>query len=137
MASRENRSPQAAVPTLRGGVNAQERRLQVTFLNRKELPVTVGHMQVAFYKGAGPSRGGHGRTWSSWTISTVEAHCIGPGGPPAGRVRRVHDSPDPRSRRQAGAMEGVDRAEFVANIVGVRAVLKVLPGPWHLLPSCN
>jgi hypothetical protein len=31
-----------------------------------------------------------------------------------------------------GAMEGVDRAEFVANIVVARAVRKVLPGPWHI-----
>jgi hypothetical protein len=44
----------AGGPGSPGGVEVQERQLQATFLNRKDVPVTIWGMRVDFYKGASP-----------------------------------------------------------------------------------
>jgi hypothetical protein len=56
-----------------GGSVAEKRRLQVTFSNRKDVPVTVSEMRVEFYKEGQPSRTGHARTCISWMSTTGRA----------------------------------------------------------------
>jgi hypothetical protein len=41
----------AGSPDSPGGVEVQERQLEATFLNHKDVPVTVWEMRVMFYKG--------------------------------------------------------------------------------------
>src|SRR4051812_23298581 len=48
-----------------GGLEVTERRLETTFLNRKDVPVTVWEMGVTFYKGASPSTRRSARASSS------------------------------------------------------------------------
>ena len=56
--------PEGAYPI--GGDTPRERRLRVTFLNRKELPVTVWDMRVEFYKGGRPLE-----EWTEWARPRV------------------------------------------------------------------
>ena len=52
----DNWYPQQTGPRPGGGATSLERRLQVTFLNRKEIPITVWEMRVDFYREGGAPR---------------------------------------------------------------------------------
>jgi hypothetical protein len=112
-----------------GGTTAEERRLQVTFLNRKELPVTVLDMRVVFYEGDNPLE--------DWTRPHMEfvddRDQKSPLGlvnlPPFLAVTRTI-SVTPGRDDKLRALEEADKAEFVASIVGARDKWLELPEPW-------
>jgi len=126
-------------PSTKGGqlaagyIGVEERRLQVTFLNQKDLTVTVWDMQLAFYKGSEPIE-----AWAHPHLEFVDDHAQRK---PLGRVDlpprvsvplAIHATLGRDDKRYA--MEGVDRAEFVASIVGAKDIRRALPGPWHQPP---
>jgi hypothetical protein len=99
---------------------AEERYLQVTFVNRKEVPVTVMEMQVLFYKGGVPLE-----EWVRPGLAFVDARGQRS---PAGPVTLLPNIAFPLTISvTAGVTAGrddireelakADRAEFVARIV--------------------
>jgi len=117
-----------------GYIGVEERRLEVTFLNQKDVPVTVWDMQLAFYKGDRPLE-----AWAYPHLEFVDEQARRE---PLGRVDlpprvsvplAIHATLGRADKREA--MEGVDRAEFVASIVGAKDIRRELRGPWHQPPS--
>jgi hypothetical protein len=112
-----------------GGGTAEERRLEVTLLNRKELPVTVTDMRVVFYKGGKPLEG-----WTEPNISFVDGSVQGSSVglvniPPYTGVTRIL-SVVPGRTDKLRELEKPDKAEFVAKIVGAKDIKKTLTPPW-------
>jgi hypothetical protein len=104
----------------------RERRLRVTLWNGKELPVTVWDLHVEFYKGGELlEEGARPRVElveESGNISELR-QVILPPYIPVSLVIRVsplgaHDT-DQEQAAKLRALEEADRAEFVANIVGI------------------
>jgi hypothetical protein len=112
-----------------GGDVAEERRLQVSFSNRKEVPVTVSEMRVEFYKESQPLE-----EWARPLVEFVdERDQKSPLGP-------VNLPPHQREQRTISATPGrddivrelqkADRAVFVASIDGVGDKRVELTPPW-------
>jgi hypothetical protein len=88
------------------GSVAEERSLQVTFENGKDLPVIVSEMRVEFYKEDKPLE-----AWTRPNLAFVDerehSSPLGPVNIPPHESRQRTDQCDPRSRRHhAGAAEG-------------------------------
>lgn len=112
-----------------GGGTAEERRLQVTLLNRKELPVTVTDMRVVFYKENKPLE-----DWTRPNISFVDGSVQGspvdlvniPAYTGVTRTMSLIPGRDDKLRE----LENADRAEFVAVIVGAKDITVELEKTW-------
>jgi hypothetical protein len=128
--------PQQTGPRPGGGATAQERRLQVTFLNRKEMPVIVWEMRVEFYKGGEPLE-----EWARPSVQFVDV----PTGqsspqdpvnlPPYVPVTRTISVTPVDTHQKLRALEEADRAEFVANLLGAEDKREELSPPWLPPPS--
>ena len=112
-----------------GGSVAAERRLQVTFSNRKEVPVTVSEMRVEFYK--------EGQSLPDWTRPRVEfvndhdrKRPLGPVNLPPLLHERWTISVTPGRDDIVRELQKADRAVFVANINGVGDKRVELTPPW-------
>ena len=128
--------PEGAYPL--GSDTPRERRVRVTFLNGKELPVTVWDMRVEFYKG--------GELLEEWArprvqlveesgnISELGTVILPPHIPVSLEIRVIsldaHDT-DQEQAAKLRALAEVDRAEFVATLVGARDKRKDLHPPWR------
>ena len=119
-----------------GGVEVQERQLQATFLNRKDVPVTIWGMRVDFYKGGkllndeerpnlefAGSRGGRRPVFDLTTLH-----------PRIPATLTVFVSPGHNEDRRQRAVEDADRIEFVAVIEGAKDKRKRL-APWDTLEN--
>ena len=131
--------PEGAYPI--GGDTPRERRLRVTFLNRKELPVTVWDIRVEFYKGGRPLE-----EWTEWArprvllveesrdISELRAVILPPHIPVSLEIRvsplGAHDT-DQEQAAKLRVLEEAERAEFVANLIGARDKKMELAPPWR------
>jgi hypothetical protein len=112
-----------------GGGTAEERRLQVTLLNRKELPVTVTDMRVVFYKENKPLE-----DWTRPHISFVDGSVQGspvdlvniPAYTGVTRTMSLIPGRDDKLRE----LEKADRAEFEADIVGAKDITVELEKTW-------
>ena len=100
-----------------GGVEVQQRQLEVSFTNRKDVPVTVRSMQVVFYKGGKPldaeerpeiSYRGDGGGWRPFKMVGLPPHT------PVSLAISVDPGHDEHVKQRA--VEAADRVEFVANI---------------------
>jgi hypothetical protein len=120
-----------------GGLEVRERRLTVTFLNRKEVPVTVWGMQVVFYKG--------GKPLDEWLRPNMQFAVPGGGIRPMDLVNlppRVHITStmslhvfrnlddDSLRGQKLQAVHEADRVEFVAILDGARDIKTEL-APWN------
>jgi hypothetical protein len=123
------------------GVDVYERRLQITFLNRKDLPVTVSEMRVVFYRGGKPL--GERETphvefvnASDQTtpvgpvdltpgVSVTRTLSVAPGTPTTPGLPVT--SPDPNKLR---AVQETDRVVFMATMIGTRDKSEDL-APWQ------
>lgn len=118
--------------------HSDRRDLQVTFLNRKEVPVTVRDMRVNFYSEGRPLEGWVRRP-QLWLVdesdqrSTMGALNLFPHEAVVQTIRVFVLLSDPNREVLAKA----DRAEFVANIVGTKDVRKPLTPPWWLPRSSS
>jgi hypothetical protein len=121
------------------GTTAEERRLQVTFLNGKDLDVTVWDMRVEFSKGGQLLEEGE-RPHVKFIDEHNQWSQPGPVNLPSRKpVTRtlsvalgdVHSGsmtrPDPDKLR---AVQGADRAEFVASIIDAKDKKKKLTPTW-------
>jgi hypothetical protein len=122
------------------GIDVEERRLQVTFLNRKDVPVTVWDMQVVFYKQDKPLDEGE-RPRLEFVNESNRTSPLDPVDLPSRKAitQTIRVAPllpdsvtlDPNRLR---AVQEADRVEFVANIVGAKDVSEDLT-PWQdLMP---
>jgi hypothetical protein len=118
-----------------GGVEVQERQLEVTFLNRKDVPVTVWEMRVVFYRGNKPLDDEE----RPHVAFTRPSGGMGPGPfelvnlSPRIPVRRtVIVSPGHEEHRRQRAVEEADRIEFLAEIEGAKTISTRL-APWNTL----
>jgi len=112
----------AGGPGSPGGVEVQERQLQATFLNRKDVPVTIWGMRVDFYKGGKPLddeerpslefSGSQGGKRPVFDLTTLH--------PRIPATLTVIVSPGHNEHRRQRAAEEADRIEFVAVIEGTR-----------------
>jgi hypothetical protein len=130
----------AASESEASGVEVQQRHLEVTFRNGKDVPVTVWDMEVVFYKGekhidedkrpvvdfADPASVPHGGR-------PLEPVNLPPHVPVTCTLRVVPVLPaiviayDPV---KVQALKEADRVEFVAHMVGARDIVKRL-APWQ------
>lgn len=126
--------PQQTGPRPSGGATAYERRLQVTFLNRKDLPVTVWKMGVEFYKGREPLE-----EWARPSVQFVDGGQSSPLDavtlPPHVHVTRTISVTPLDTNQKLRTLEEADRAEFVASLVGARDKREELLPPWLPPPS--
>jgi hypothetical protein len=129
------------------GAEFWDRLLELTFLNRKDVPVTVWTMQVVFYKDDKPLNEGEHPHASfineqdqTWPVGPVNLPSHVPvtrklvvelGTPTPGR--RLMSSPDPDKLR---AVQEADRVEFVARMVGARDISKNLTR-WQDTKKCR
>jgi len=122
------------------GVQVQERHLEVTFRNGKDVPVTVWAMEVVFYKGAKPLDADE-RPVVDIADSTAPTggrsleHVNLPPHEPVTYTLRVLPftsafalAYDPEKLK---AVEDADRVEFVAHMVGAKDVRKELQPTWR------
>jgi len=117
-----------------GGVEVQERQLQATFLNRKDVPVTVWDMRVELYKGGKPLdaqerpylefAGPRGGRRPSFELTTLH--------PRIPVSHTVIVSPGHNEYERQRAAEEADRIEFVAVIEGAKTISTRL-APWDEL----
>src|SRR5215211_3532875 len=114
-----------------GGVQVEERHLQVTFRNEKDLPVTVLEMGVVFYKG--------GKPIEEWARPDVKVFDERGETSPVSLVnlpshiavlRKISVTPERDNPFKRRVLEEADRAEFVAIIVGARDKREELSPPW-------
>lgn len=110
-----------------------ERRLDILFLNRKDVDVTVVEMRVEFYKG--------GKPFDEERAPTVEFVDERDETKPLSSVNLPSRKPVPLTIRVAyekdnvfrlGALEEADRARFVARLDGARDKRKELRPPWRI-----
>jgi hypothetical protein len=119
----------------RPNVEVQERQLEVTFLNRKDVPVTVWDMQVVFYK-EGKPLGEEERP----STRLVDANVPGGRGPldlvtlpPRVHVKQtISVEPGHNEHVKQRAVEAADRVEFQVSIEGARNITMAL-APWNEL----
>ena len=113
-----------------GGGTAEERRLRVTFLNRKDLPVTVWDMRVEFCKRGVPTpRGARPHVVSvdeSGNTKAFDPVALPPHIPVPLGLSVIPDRTD-----KLRELEKADTAEFVATLVGARDKRKKLHLPWR------
>jgi hypothetical protein len=118
-----------------GGVEVQERQLELTFFNRKDVPVTVWEMRVEFYKGDKPLdeqerphvefvRPSGGRGPGPFELVSLPSYI------PVSR--KVIVSPGHNEPLRQRAVEEADRIEFVAVIEGAGTINTRL-GSWDTL----
>jgi hypothetical protein len=107
----------------------EERTLRVAFLNHKDVPVAVWDMRVEFYREGEPLA-----EWARPKVHIDEGGKLTPVGPvnlaphiPVPLTLRVVPGRDDISR-ELGKM---DRAEFVATLVGAPDKRKELKPPWR------
>jgi hypothetical protein len=102
-----------------GGVQVQERQLRVTFLNRKDVPVTVWDMRVVFYRGD-KALNEKERPHTEFADAEVGRRSLDlvnlPPRIPVTRTITVTPGRDEPDKQQA--VEEADRVEFVAIIEG-------------------
>jgi hypothetical protein len=130
--------PEDAYPI--GGDIPRERRLRVTFRNRKELPVTVWDMRVEFYKGERPLE-----EWAEWARPRMHLvdesgnrsefrHKILPPHIPVSLEIRVSPlgarDTDQEQTAKLREMAEADKAVFVASLSDARDERKKLKEPW-------
>ena len=130
--------PEDAYPI--GGDIPRERRLRVTFRNRKELPVTVWDMRVEFYKGESPLE-----KWAEWARPRVQLveesgnrsefrHKILPPHIPVSIEIRVSPlgarDTDKEQAAKLQALAEADSAVFVATLYGAEDKSEELDPPW-------
>lgn len=135
----------AATPE--GGTQVWDRLLELTFLNRKDVPVTVWAMEVVFYKDDKPLSEGEGphvsfineqdQTSPMGTVNLpshepVTRKLVVELGTPAEFGRRVR-SPDPDKLR---VVQKAERVEFVARMVGARDIRENLTR-WQDPTNCR
>ena len=115
-------------PDSPGGVRFLERQLKVTFLNRKDVPVTVWDMRVVFYKG--------GNALDEEERPHMEF--VGPGRTPLDLVnlpprvpvtRTISVTPGHNETARQRAVEEADKVEFVAIMDGAKDIRREL-APW-------
>ena len=112
------------------GSMPKERHLQVAFVNGKELPVTIWEMGVEFYKGGKPLE-----EWARPVVQFVDERGdprpLGPVNLPPHMTMpltlRVLPDRDDKLRE----MEDVDKAVFVATLMGARDTRRELHPPWR------
>jgi hypothetical protein len=124
----------AGGPGSPGGFEVQQRQLEATFLNYKDVPVTVWEMRVDFYKGGEPLNdeerpqvefaGSRGGTRPRFELATLH--------PRIPVTRTVIVSPGHNETVRQRAVEEADRIEFVAVIEGAKVKRKRL-APWNEL----
>jgi hypothetical protein len=118
-----------------GGVEVQERQLEATFLNYKDVAVTVWEMRVDFYEGGKPLNdkerpeavefaGPRGGRRPSFELATLH--------PRTPVSRTVFVSPGRDEPRRQRAVEEADRIEFVTVIEGAKDIRTRL-APWDTL----
>jgi hypothetical protein len=116
-----------------GGVEVQQRQLEVTFLNRKDVPVTVWDMQVTFYKGDMPLDEEERPQMNFAPERSAPARFERATLPPRIHVSRtVVVSPGHNEYRRQQAVEEADRIEFTAEIEGAGTISARL-APWDTL----
>jgi hypothetical protein len=117
--------PDGAVPS--------ERRLRVAFLNHKDLPVNVRDMSVEFYKGGKPLGG-----WTRPAVRFVDEHDrvskLDPVNLPPHVFVPLTLSVQPDREDEVREMFDVDRAVFVATLIGAGDKTRELKPPWREPP---
>jgi hypothetical protein len=111
-----------------GGVEVMQRQLGVTFLNRKDVPVSVWDLRVVFYKGGQP-------------LGTEERPSLQFSGEHGGRgpfelvpllphipVTRTVSVEPFTNHEKLRPLQEADRIEFVAEIEGAKTVRSWLVG---------
>jgi hypothetical protein len=110
-----------------------ERRLEVLFLNGKDLPVTVLDMKVRFYKEGKPLE----KEEQAISVKFLNAHNLRSDLSPLTLPPHVHVRRTlvvaPISPAAQWALDESDRAEFVAVLVGYADITREL-APWRQLP---
>ena len=121
--------PQQTTAHAGGGTTVHERWLEVMFLNQKDVPVTVLDMRVEFYKG--------GQPLEEWAHTRLEFIGAGSRREPVGPVNLTPHvavplviSIAPGRDDKIRALEEMDRAEFVAVMIGARDIRQELPEAW-------
>jgi hypothetical protein len=111
------------------GSVAEERRLQVTFSNRKDVSVTVSEMRVEFFK--------DGQSLADWTrphMDFVDEHDRKSPVGPVNILPQLHEqrmiSVTPGRADIVRELQKADRAVFVASIDGVGDKRVELTPPW-------
>jgi hypothetical protein len=124
---RIDRNAHAATRHEDGSLTVNSRRIEVTLLNRKELPVTVTDMRVVFYKGAKPLHPtiqhlpeGGGQGSKVLELVNIPAY--------TGVTRSMNLLPGGEEKRRE--LEEADRAVLVAKIVGARDITEPLEKTW-------